>query len=142
MANIKPTDRIAEKWARVTPQRTQDYTDGIESPRRPWAEATAAAEETYKQGVTQAANKGRFAKGVRATGNDGWQRRTREKGPQRFAEGVALAQPDYAAGFAPFAATIASTTLPPRYPKGDPRNYARVQAIGTALASKRAGSGA
>lgn len=140
MANIKATDRIAEKWARVTPQRTQDYTDGIESPRRPWAEASAAAEETYKQGVVAAANKNRYGKGVRATGNDGWQRRTREKGPQRFAEGVALAQPDYAAGFAPYASVIASTTLPPRFPKGDPRNYARVQAIGTALANKRAGS--
>ena len=87
MADIKSTDRIAEKWARVTPQRTQDYTEGIESPRRPWAEATAAAEETYKAGVTQAANKGRFSKGVRATGNEGWQRKTRDKGPQRFAEG-------------------------------------------------------
>lgn len=141
MANIKPTDRIAEKWARVTPQRTQDYTDGIENPRRPWAEATAAAEQTYKDGVTNAANKGRFSRGVRATGNDGWSRKTREKGPQRFAEGVALAQPDYAAGFAPYAQVIQSTTLPPRYPKGDPRNYQRVQTIGTALANKRSGAG-
>jgi hypothetical protein len=140
MAQIKPTDAIAAKWARVTPQRSQDYTDGIENPRRPWAEATAAAEQNYKDGVTQAANKGRFSKGVRATGNDGWQRRTREKGPQRFQEGVSLAQPDYAAGFAPYAQTIAATTLPPRFPKGDPRNYQRVQAVGTALSNKRAGS--
>ena len=140
MAQIKATDQIAEKWARVTPQRAQDYTQGIEPPRRPWADATAAAEQTYKDGVTQAANKGRFARGVRATGNDGWQRKTREKGPQRFSEGVALAQPDFAAGFAPYAQVISSTTLPPRFPKGDPRNYQRVQAIGTALASKRAGA--
>ena len=140
MAQIKATDQIAEKWARVTPQRAQDYTQGIEQPRRPWAEATAAAEQTYKDGVTQAANKGRFARGVRATGNDGWQRKTREKGPQRFSEGVALAQPDFAAGFAPYAQVISSTTLPPRFPKGDPRNYQRVQAIGPALASKRAGA--
>ncbi len=141
MANIKPTDRIAEKWARVTPQRQQDYVEGIENPRRPWAEATAAAEQSYKDGVTQAATKGRFARGVRATGNEGWQRKTREKGPQRFQEGVTIAQPDYAAGFAPYAQVIQSTTLPPRYAKGDPRNYQRVQAMGTALASKRAGSG-
>lgn len=141
MANIKPTDRIAEKWARVTPQRQQDYIEGIENPRRPWAEATAAAEQSYKDGVTQAATKGRFARGVRATGNEGWQRKTRDKGPQRFQEGVTIAQPDYAAGFAPYAQVIQSTTLPPRYAKGDPRNYQRVQAMGTALASKRAGTG-
>lgn len=142
MANIKATDRIAEKWARVTPQRQQDYTEGIDNPRRPWAESTAAAEEAYKQGVTQAAAKNRFSRGVRATGNDGWARRTREKGPQRFAEGVALAQPDYAAGFQPYAQVIASTTLPPRFAKGDPRNYERTKVIGTALANKRAGSAA
>lgn len=141
MAQIKTTDRIAEKWARVTPQRSQDYTDGIENPRRPWAEASAAAEDTYKAGVTAAAGKGRYGKGIRAAGNDKWQRRSREKGPQRFSEGVQLAQADYQAGFAPFADTIRSTALPPRYPKGDPRNYARVQAIGTALANKRVGSG-
>jgi hypothetical protein len=140
MAKIKDPSAIAEKWARVTPQRQQDYTQGIENPRTPWAEATAAAEENYKQGVQQAATKGRFSKGVRARGNDGWQRATREKGPQRFAEGVSLAQPDYQAGFAPYAQTIASTTLPPRYPKGDPRNYARVQAIGNALSNKRSGA--
>lgn len=140
MANIKSTDRIAEKWARVTPQRTQDYTDGIENPRREWAGATAAAEDTYKAAVTNAANKGRYGKGVRAAGNEKWQRRSREKGPQRFSEGVALAQPDFQAAFAPFAETIRATTLPPRFPKGDPRNYARVQAIGTALANKRAGT--
>lgn len=141
MAQIKPIDAIAEKWARVTPQRSQDYAHGIEQPRRPWMEATAAAEQTYRDGVTAAAQKGRFAKGVRAKGNDGWQRATREKGPQRFSEGVALAQPDFAHGFAPYAQVIASTQLPPRFPKGDPRNYQRVQAIGTALAQKRHGAG-
>lgn len=140
MASIKSSDRIAEKWARVTPQRTQDYADGVTNPRRSWAGSATAAEETYKAGVTAAANKNRYGKGIRAAGDEKWARRSREKGPQRFSEGVALAQPDFEKGFAPYAAVIAATTLPPRFPKGDPRNYARVQALGTALASKRAGT--
>jgi hypothetical protein len=140
MAGIKATDAIAAKWARVTPQRSQDYSDGIENPRRGWAESAAAAEATYQQGVQQAATKGRYGKGVRAAGNEKWQRKAREKGPQRFQEGVQLAQPDYQAGFAPYADTIRNTTLPPRYPKGDPRNFARVQAVGTALSNKRSGA--
>lgn len=140
MAKIKSVDRIAEKWSRVTPQRTSDYQQGIANPRRPWAEAAGASEEQYKQGVTNAATKGRYGKGVRAAGNDKWQRNATEKGPQRFAEGVQIAQPDYQAGFAPYAQTIENTTLPPRYAKGDPRNYERTKAIGTALSAKRNGA--
>lgn len=140
MAQIKATDAIAAKWARVTPQRTTDYTQGIQNPRRSWAASAAAAEETYKTGVQQAATKGRYGKGVRAAGDEKWQRRAGEKGPQRFQEGVQLAQPDYQEGFAPYAETIRNTALPQRYPKGDPRNYERVRAIGTALSNKRAGS--
>lgn len=138
--DIKAIDRIAEKWARVTPQRTQDYTEGIESPRRDWAAATAAADATYREGVTKAANAGMFAKGVRAAGTPKWQSRARSKGPQRFSEGVQIAQPDYQQGFQPYADTIRSTTLPPRFPKGDPRNLARVAVIATALSRKRSGA--
>jgi len=140
MANIKPIDRIAEKWARVTPQRTQDYTDGIENPRTDWAGATAAAADTYKDAVTKAANSGQFAKGVRNAGTQKWQQRARQKGPQRFAEGVQIAQPDYQAGFAPYADVIKATTLPPRYAKGDPRNIDRVRVISSALARRRTGA--
>jgi hypothetical protein len=140
MADIKATDRIAEKWARVTPQRTQDYSEGIDNPRRDWAAASTAAADTYKTAVTQAANTGMYGKGVRAAGTAKWQARARAKGPQRFAEGVQIAQPDYQAGFQPYAEVIRSTTLPPRFAKGDPRNLDRVRAIATALSRRRTGA--
>lgn len=140
MANIKPTDQIAEKWARVTPQRTQDYTEGIDNPRADWAAASAAAADAYKDGVTKAANSGQYGRGVRAAGTQKWQTRARQKGPQRFSEGVQLAQADYQAGFQPYAETIRSTTLPPRYAKGDPRNIERVRAIDNALSRRRTGA--
>ena len=40
-------------------------------------------------------------------------------------------------GFQPYADTIRSTTLPPRFPKGDPRNLERTKAIATALFNKK-----
>jgi hypothetical protein len=140
MADIKATERIAEKWARVTPQRTQDYTDGINNPRRDYAQAAAAAEESYKAGVQKAAQAGQYGRGIRAAGTAKWQNRSRQKGPQRFSEGVQIAQPDYQAGFQPYAETIKSTQLPPRFPKGDPRNLERVKVIATALSRKRTGA--
>lgn len=137
---IKPTDQIAAKWARVTPQRTTDYSLGVQNPRRPWQQSASAAAETYKAAVTDAANKGLYARGINAAGEQKWQSRTLTKGPGRFAEGVQVAEPDFAAGFAPFAAVLQALTLPPRFVKGDPRNLQRVSVIAAALNKKRTGS--
>jgi len=139
MANVRDPRSSAEKWARVTQGRTQDYQTGIQNPRAPWAASAAAAEDRYKAGVTEAAAQGRFGKGVKAAGDAAWQAGALNKGPARFAEGVAIGQPAYEQGFAPFADVIRSVNLPPRGPKGDPRNLARVAAITTALRQRKTG---
>jgi hypothetical protein len=140
MAEIKDVARIAAKWARVAPQRTTDYTDGINAPRRDWAAATAAAQDTHTASMQKAAQSKSFSRGVRAAGTPKWQTRALAKGPNRFAEGVAIAEPDYRQAFTPFAEAIARTTLPPRYPKGDPRNLERVKVIATALNARKHGA--
>ena len=137
MAEIRPIDVIAEKWSRVTPQRRVDYEYGINNPRRDWAEAAAAADETWKAGVAAASAAGRFGKGVKKVGTSKWKDRAARKGPSRFAEGVIIGRPDFQKGFSPFAETIKATTLPERFPKGDPRNIERVATIAGALHAKR-----
>jgi hypothetical protein len=139
MAQIKSVDRIAEKWGRVTPTRTQDYIDGVDAPRRDWEASTVAASDSWQQGTQRAATEGRFQRGVRARGNAGWQARTRQKGPNRFAEGVQVSQQDYQQAYSPYADVIKNTTLPPRFATGDPRNLQRVTAIATALNRRRTG---
>lgn len=137
MAEIRPMDVIGEKWSRVTPQRRPDYEYGIQNPRRDWAEAASAANDSWKSGVAAAAAADRFGKGVKKVGTSKWKDRSIKKGPSRFAEGVIIGRPDYQKAFAPFADTIKGTTLPARFPKGDPRNIERVAAIATALHNKR-----
>lgn len=139
MANVKSNDRVAAKWARVTPQRTEDYTQGVQQPRTPWAAATRAASDRYKTGVTDAMNRDAFGKGVAAAGDQRWQSKALAKGPSRFAEGVALSAPDYQSGVSPYLDVIASVQLPGRFAKGDPRNLERVKAISMALRKKRTG---
>jgi len=139
MAQIKDTAAIAEKWARVTPGRTSEYQQGVQQPRTSWSTAAANAEERYKTGVTEAAAQGRFGRGVKAAGDSAWQSAALAKGPARFAEGVAIAQPDFAAGFGPYADTIRSTQLPPRFARGDPRNIKRVEVVAMALRKKKTG---
>jgi len=139
MPQIKSSKDIASKWSRVTQQRTTDYVAGVKAPRVDWATATAGAEDNYRAGVTAAANRGSFGKGVVASGTKKWQDKTQSIGAGRWPSGVAVAQGDFEAGFAPFAEVISRTTLSPRYPKGDPRNYARVSEIGNALNAAKVG---
>lgn len=139
MAEIKRLDAIREKWGRVTPGRTEDYKLGIMNPKRDWETETAEAADRYKMGVDAAHAKGMFGKGVKAAGTTKWKDRALKKGPGRFAEGVYIAAPDYEKGFAPFHAAIERTTLPPKFPKGDPRNIERVKAIAVALHEEKVG---
>jgi hypothetical protein len=119
--------------------RSEDYKMGVMNPRTPWAAAANAAQDRYKQGVTEAANRGAYGKGITAAGDQKWQRKSAEKGPQRFAEGVALSTGDYQAGVQPYLDVIAATSLPPRFPKGDPRNIARVATLAAALRKRKTG---
>jgi len=133
MAQIKSLDRIAAKYGSVTPQRSAEYQDGVNNPRRSWSSGAVAQEAAYKEGVTAAANAGRFGKGVRAAGDSKWQKGALEKGVQRWPAGVQLGQDAYQAGFAPYASAIGSVTLSPRYKRRDPRNLQRVADVANAL---------
>ena len=137
MPSVKSSSAIAEKWARVTPQRTADYDAGVRQPKKDWAIETAAAESSYNSGVQKAVQENRFGKGVKKVGTAKWQEKAIEKGTQRWGPGVSVAEADYESGFAPYRDEIERTTLPPRFPKGDPRNIERVSKIATALHKKK-----
>lgn len=139
MAEIKSIAAIQEKWGRVTPGRTEDYTLGIKNPKRDWAQAASAAKESHKAAMTAAAANDSYSKGVTKAGTARWQDKATRKGPSRFAEGVIVGASDYGAGFAPYADTIKATTLPVRFPRGDLRNLDRVKTISQALRKKKMG---
>lgn len=140
--NVKSMDRIREKWVRSTQANQAEYRAGVESPRKDWAAQTIAAEENYKAGINAAISAGRFGKGVRKAGTEKWKSKTLAKGPDRWAQGVALGAPDYETGFAPYRTVLETLTLPARGPKGDPRNIARVAKIAEALHAKKVAGGA
>lgn len=133
MAEIAGVDVIAAKWARVTPTRTADYEEGVRNPRKDWSRSTLAASAAYKAGLQESLAKGMWDKGVTRAGTPGWQEGAIQKGVPRWGPGVQVAEPKYAAGFAPYRAAIAATTLPPRFARRDPRNLMRVNAIVDAL---------
>ena len=137
MPAIRDVAKIARKWAEVTPQRAGEYEAGVKDPIRDWGKNTVAANDAYKAGITAAAQKDLFRKGVEKAGTEKWKRKAAELGPRRFGEGVSIAQPDFEKGFAQYRDVIEKTVLPPRFAKGDPRNIDRVKVMAAALADAK-----
>jgi predicted aminopeptidase len=102
-------------------------------PKADWQAQTIGAAANWEAGITEAARNKSFASGVNRAGTKKWQSKAISKGAARYGAGVADAQPDYQAGFEPYRQIIESTTLPPRFAKGDPRNVERVKVMAAAL---------
>jgi hypothetical protein len=130
---------VAEKWARRAGSAQQEYTDGVGSTTRSWQAAASAAENSYKAGVAEAANRGAYGAGVKRAGDDRWKRNSLDKGGQRYAPGVQGATGDFQARVSPYLDVIGRTDLPARGPAGSPGNLQRVAALATALRAAKTG---
>ncbi len=69
MPATKSTKSTSDKWARVTPGRSEDYKIGINNPKRSWAAEATASKENYKAGVDKAHANNSFVKGIAAAGD-------------------------------------------------------------------------
>lgn len=142
MVKTKPIDRVTTKWASRVAVAGDEYTAGIQNPKRDWAEATKAAESAFEQGVQNAIAKKKFGKGVGKAGTEKWKRKALAVGPARFAAGVAAATDDYRKAMGEVLSAIEGITLPARGPKGSAQNYERSKKLGQALhefAERKAG---
>jgi len=136
---VKSAAKIAEKWGRVTPERTVDYEEGVKNPSKDWEKETIAAEARYEAGIKDAMTRKAFGKGVKKVGTAKQKSKTILKGIPRWPEGVRGAVDDMQKGMEPVVKTLEALTLPERYPAGDPRNIARVAAIQQALHKMKTG---
>ena len=133
MTAIKPIGQSAETWERRAAAAAADYVRGTQNPKRPWEEATIAAEGNYKAAVIAAANAGAQGRGVRRAGNAKWHAGIERKGEANYTTGVNGAGPDWQKGYSPYQAAIAALTLPARMARGNPANNQRSIVIGQAL---------
>jgi len=128
-----PTARqIAERFVKYAPQRADRFEEGVRDPGRDWEKETADAEPNYEKGVTEAIKRKAFGKGVKKCGTAKQKERTL-KNLGRWAEGIEGSQSEMESAMENVVKVLEGVTLPPRYPKGDPRNYERDKAVGTAL---------
>jgi len=128
-----------QRWVGRASIASDEYKSGIQNPRGDWATNAAAAADNQALGAQQAIADKRYEKGIQKAGTARWREKSLQKGAQRFVQGVQGSQGDYERGVKPYLDVIESTTLPPKYPKGDPRNLARVEALNKALRAKKMG---
>ncbi|MBA7608299.1 hypothetical protein ES703_15476 [subsurface metagenome] len=136
---VKSADKIAKKWARVTPDRITDYEDGVRNPQKDWEKETADAEPRYEAGIKAAMARKAFGKGVRKVGTSKQKSASIIKGIPRWPEGVRGAEDDMRKGIEPYVAILEALKLPERFPTGDPRNIKRVEVIQHALHKGKTG---
>jgi len=123
---------IAERFVKFAPQRESRFEEGVRKPGKDWEKETAAAESNYENGVKEAMKRKAFGKGVKRVGTQKQQEKT-IRNLSRWSEGISGAEDDMAKAMENVVAVLQAVVLPERYPKGDPRNYKRVEAVGNAL---------
>lgn len=133
MVRTKPIDVVQKKWADRASVAADDYKFGVQNPKRDWQKATEAAFDAWTKGIQAAIAEKRFIGGVRKAGTEKWQRKAVEVGADRYTSGVRAAVDEYAAAMSEVLRVIEGVDLPPRGPKGDPRNIERVARIADAL---------
>ena len=134
---MRPLDKIGEWWRSGATAAGPKYAEGLTMPRTPWSQGAVGAKDAWRQGVTDAAGRDAYSKGVVKAGDAKWFKKASELGARRYPEGVGVALDDYRTGWAPFHDVLTKVELPSRRPRGDPANWERSKAVGMALRSKK-----
>jgi hypothetical protein len=113
--NVKPIGHGGAKWKDRAGSASGVYRDGISQTNKNWATAAQA-------------------------GNDAWKSNALAKGPDRYTQGVGVAEPKYVKNAAPYYDAISRVNLPERGARGSQSNYGRVAPIGQALHQLKTGS--
>jgi len=134
---VKAIEASTTKWGDNAARAAAEFATNAAAAAEDWARNTAAATDNFGQAISAPGIKIRFRAGVVKAGAAKFARKIADVARDRFGPGVGAAKEDYKSNVEPYFATLASTTLSARKPKGDPANYKRVEEVGKALNAKR-----
>jgi len=134
---VKPVAEVVAKWLDVTPGRSAYYEKEAIVAGADWEAGAAAASAAFKAGISAGNIEAMFKGGIKRAGAAKYNRKVRDVGVPRFAQGVSAAGPDFESGVAPMLEELSRISLTARQPRGSEANYGRVREIGTALHKKR-----
>lgn len=136
---MKSASQSAQKFVERAGAASGDYVSGAEQTTKDQSAAAIAAAPNYAAGVQAAITRGAYAKGLQASGKAGWLKGVKEKGANRFAEGVASGAGKYATNSGKYDSARGAAASLPRGPKGSEANYTRSKVVGQALRKLKTG---
>lgn len=134
---VKDITKSTTKWEDRGRAAASEYSENAAAAAGDWEAKTKQAAGNFKAAIQSAGIELRFAAGVAKAGAAKYARKITEVAGDRFAPGISAATVDYRSGAEPYFAAIAAVSPPPRKPRGDPANIARVEAYTKALNAKR-----
>lgn len=137
---MKTASQSSQKFVERAGAASGDYVSGAQTTTKDQSAAAIAAKGNYAAGVQAAITADRYAKGLQASGKQGWLKGVQDKGANRYAEGVASGASKYATNSGKYDAARGAADALPRGPKGSEANYARAKAVGVALRKQKVGA--
>lgn len=134
---VKDVTASAQKYATRAGAAVNDYKTGVQAAGQKWHDNTKSSTDNYSAGVQASIANGSFGKGIDKAGPDRYATRASTKGAAAYPAGVQAGQQRWAQNVQPFFQVLQSATLPPRGPKGDPRNQQRAQFVADLLRKKK-----
>lgn len=128
---MKNAGDVAKKWGERAGGASADYVAGAENTSKDQAGLAEAAIPFMKIGINKAIDSGRVARGLKRSGKSGWVAGIKEKGGNRYSEGVstATAQSKYAQESGKYDTARNSASSMPRGEKGSAVNLAKVAKV-------------
>lgn len=136
---MKTASQSASKFVERAGAASGDYVSGAESTSKDQAALAVQGAANWKAGLNAAMQAGRYEKGLQQSGKSGWLKGIKEKGANRFAEGVASGASKYATNSGKYDSARQAADSLPRGPKGSEQNFARAKAVGQALRKAKVG---
>jgi len=137
---LRSIETIRDKWRNRATAAAPDYQFGVSNPLNDWQANALAAKDAWRAGVTDAAGRDAYGKGVAKTPTAFWQKRTLDLGVSRYPDGVSKSVDVYESNFKPYYDALSKIELPPRGARGDPKNLERVRVIVQTLRSVKTGA--
>jgi len=136
---MRPPETLGDRWKNRASAAAPDYQFGVSNPLNDWQANALAAKDAWRQGVTDAASRDAYGKGVAKTPTAFWQKRALELGVPRYPDGITKSVDVYLTNWKPYYDALTKIELPPRGARGDPKNLERVRVIVQTLRNVKTG---
>lgn len=139
---MKSASESANKWGERASGASNDYVSGAENTSKDQASLAKASIPFMKIALNKAIDSGRVAKGLDKSGKAGWLAGIKEKGGNRYSEGVntTTAKSKYATESGKYDSARGSASNMPRGEKGSATNLAKVTKVVTELRKVKVGA--